>query len=251
MGATVVDPSNNKVGTVGQVYVDPDNGQPNWMSVKTGLFGTSESFVPLEQATWDDEKVHVRYEKDFIKDAPRIDTDGALSEADEHELYRYYGTGTGGSGADTATTGSSDTDRGSVGQEASGPPADTAMTRSEEQLHVSTEKRPTGRARLRKHVVTENETVTVPVTREEVRLEREPISDGNVGPAMDGPAISEQEHEVILNEERVVVDKEAVPVERIRLDKDTVTEQEQVSEEVRKERIDLDDDGTTRPGAGL
>ncbi len=112
-----------------------------------------------------------------------------------------------------------------MGHDTSGPTTDNAMTRSEEQLHVGTETRESGRARLRKYVVTEQETVTVPVQREEVRIEREPITDANRGEALDGPAISEEEHEVVLHEERPVVEKEAVPVERVRLDKETVTEQ--------------------------
>ena len=103
-----------------------------------------------------------------------------------------------------------------------------------------------GRARLRKYVVTENVTESVPVSREEVRLEREPITDANVGNALDGPAISEEEHEVTLHAERAVVEKEAVPVERVRLDKTTVTEQEQVSEGVRKEEIELEGVDETR-----
>jgi uncharacterized protein (TIGR02271 family) len=115
------------------------------------------------------------------------------------------------------------------------------MTRSEEQLHVGTERREAGRARLRKFVVTENVTTTVPVQREEVRIEREPITDANRDEALAGPAISEEEHEVILHEERPVVEKEAVPVERVRLDKETVTENHTVTEEVRKEQIDTDD----------
>jgi uncharacterized protein (TIGR02271 family) len=95
-------------------------------------------------------------------------------------------------------------------------------------------------------VVTENVTQTIPVSREEVRLEREPITDANVGAAVSGPEISEEEHEVILREERPVVEKEAVPVERLRLDTETVTEQETVSEDVRKEQIEADiDDGRT------
>ena len=85
------------------------------------------------------------------------------------------------------------------------------MTRSEEQLRVGTETREAGRARLRKHVVTEQQKVTVPVSREEVRVEREPITDANRGDAYDGPAISEEEHEVTLRAERPVVDNEAVP----------------------------------------
>ena len=134
-----------------------------------------------------------------------------------------------------------------VGHDTSGPTTDRAMTRSEEQLRVGTESREAGRARLRKYVVTEQQQVSVPVSREEVTLEREPITDANRGDAYDGPAISEEEHEVTLHAERPVVDTEAVAVERVRLGKETVTEQQTVSGEVRKEQIDLDGaDGTTR-----
>ncbi|MGR6966258.1 DUF2382 domain-containing protein [Geodermatophilus sp. URMC 61] len=129
---------------------------------------------------------------------------------------------------------------GVVGRDVSGPTTDNAMTRSEERLDVGTRSEEVGRARLRKYVVTENVTETVPVSREEVRVEREPITDANVGQALDGPAISEEEHEVTLHAERPVVDKEAVPVERVRLDKETVTDQERVSADVRKEEIEVD-----------
>ena len=125
------------------------------------------------------------------------------------------------------------------------------MTRSEEQLRVGTERHEAGKARLRKYVVTENVTQTVPVSHEEVRIEREPITDANRGDAYDGPAISEEEHEVILHAERPVVEKEAVAVERVRLDKETVTDQETVTDEIRKEKIELLDDtadGTTTHG---
>src|SRR3712207_7598050 len=130
--------------------------------------------------------------------------------------------------------------RGAVGHDTSGPTTDNAMTRSEERLNVGTRSEEVGRARLRKYVVTENVSETVPVSREEVRVEREPITDANVGNALDGPAISEEEHEVTLHAERPVVEKEAVPVERVRLDKETVTEQERVSSDVRKEEIEVD-----------
>jgi uncharacterized protein (TIGR02271 family) len=120
------------------------------------------------------------------------------------------------------------------------------MTRSEEELRVGTREREAGRVRLRKHVVTENVTKTVPVSHEEVRIEREPITDENRGDALDGPAISEEEHEVVLHAEEPVVEKQVVAKERVRLDKDTVRGEEQVSDEVRKERIDTDGDTTTR-----
>jgi uncharacterized protein (TIGR02271 family) len=90
--------------------------------------------------------------------------------------------------------------------------------------------------------VTENVTKTVPVQREEVRIEREPVTDANADDAMDGPAISEEEHEVTLHTEEPVVEKRAVPKERVRLDKDVVTDEETVSEQVRQERIDMDAD---------
>jgi uncharacterized protein (TIGR02271 family) len=138
------------------------------------------------------------------------------------------------------------------GRDSSDPTGDSAMTRSEEQLHVGTETTQAGRARLRKYVVTENVTQTVPVSREEVRLEREPITDANRDEATSGPEISSDEHEVTLNEERVVVQKETVPVERVRVDKETVTDEQQVSEEVRKEQIELEEGeavGTDRSGA--
>ncbi|MET8834476.1 YsnF/AvaK domain-containing protein [Micromonospora sp. NPDC004540] len=106
--------------------------------------------------------------------------------------------------------------------------------------NVGTEREQAGTARLRKYVVTEQQQVSVPVQREEVRLEREPVTDANIGRAMDGPAISEEEHEVTLHEERPVVAKETVPVERVRLGKETVTDTETVGGEVRKERIEAD-----------
>jgi uncharacterized protein (TIGR02271 family) len=248
VSAPVHDTDGDKIGTVGQIYVDPDTNKPLWATVKTGLFGTSESFVPLEDANWDRESLVVGYDKAKVKDAPRVEVDGALSEEEEDSLYSYYGIGS-GSTTTTGTEGSfNQADRDSftaTGHDTSGPTTDDAMTRSEEQLHVGTERRETGRARLRKHVVTEEQTVTVPVSHEEVRLEREPITDGNVGAATSGPDLSDEEHEVVLTEERPVVQKETVPVERVKLGTETVTDEERVTEDVRHEEIDVDGDGTT------
>ncbi|MFL6129270.1 MAG: YsnF/AvaK domain-containing protein [Mycobacteriales bacterium] len=119
------------------------------------------------------------------------------------------------------------------------------MTRSEEQLRAGTQRVEAGRARLRKYVVTDTEQVDVPVSREEVRLEREPITAANRDAANSGPDISEEEHEVTLHEERPAVRTEAVPVERVRLDTQRVTGTETVSGEVRKERVEVDDESGT------
>jgi uncharacterized protein (TIGR02271 family) len=249
----VIDAKGNKIGGVGQVYLDDQTGEPNWVTVKTGLFGTSESFVPLSGASLAGSDIVVTYDKDTIKDAPRVDADGDITPEEEDSLYSYYGLGgagtTGdrgaaydqGAGYDAATgyDGGADRDA-TVGHDTSGPTTDDAMTLSEERLRVGTQSREAGRARLRKYVVTENVTQTVPVSREEVRIEREPITDANRDQAMSGPAISEEEHEVVLREERPVVEKEAVPVERVRLDTETVTDEVTVNEEVRKEQIETD-----------
>ncbi|MCT1477548.1 MULTISPECIES: PRC and DUF2382 domain-containing protein [Microbacterium] len=239
IGANVTDTEGNKIGKVGQIYVDPTTGRPNWATVVTGLFGTSESFVPLDQADAVDGELRVPHTKDVVKDAPRIDSGTDLTDAEQNELYTYYGHG----GAPATAPADGNTAQ-AEGYDTSGPTTDDAMTRSEEQLHVGTERVETGRARLRKYVVTEQETVSVPVSHEEVRLEREPITDGNVGDALDGPDISEEEHEVVLTEERPVIAKETVPVERVRIGTETKTDTEQVSAEVRKEEIELED-GTT------
>ena len=251
IGSTAQGPD-GKIGTVGEVYLDDETGRPEWATVRTGLFGTKESFVPLAEADLSGSDLRLPYDTDKIKHAPKIDTDGHLSPTEEAELYRYYGiaSGTETARTDTTTTDTTTTDRtndhGTVGHDLSGPTTDNAMTRSEEQLRVGTERVEAGRARLRKYVVSENVTQTVPVSHEEIRVEREPITDANVGNALDGPAISEEEHEVVLHAERPVVAKEAVPVERVRLDTQTVTEQETVNETVRKEQIELDDETTRR-----
>ena len=119
------------------------------------------------------------------------------------------------------------------------------MTRSEEELRVGTAERETGRVRLRKYIVTDEVQQTVPVKREEVRLEREPITDANRDAALSGGDLTEEEHEVTLHTEEPVVEKRTVPKERVRLGKDVEVEERTVSEDVRREEIDIDD-STTR-----
>jgi uncharacterized protein (TIGR02271 family) len=243
----------SKIGSVGQVYLDDQTGQPAWVTVNTGLFGTNESFIPLSEASFSGDRLTVPYDKSKVKNAPNVASDGHLSPEEERELYSYYEVSYSDGDYDTTTTGYADTSTtgytdtsttGTEGYDTSGPTTDDAMTLSEERVHVGTQRREAGRARLRKYVVTENVTQTVPVTREEVVLEREPITDANIGNATSGPDISEEEHEVILHEETPVVEKTVEPVERVRLGTQETTEQRTVTEEVRKERIDTDTDGT-------
>ena len=282
VGATAYDGSGEKIGKVGNVYYDDDTDQPKWLTVHTGLFGGNETFVPMKGADLaGDGRVTVAYDKAMVKEAPNVDEDGHLSPEDEQELYSYYHLGNTTDGQTTADSmvdasnghdtsarngivdradggefegrhtsreenreaGFDGRDQAAVGHDTSGPTTDGAMTRSEEQLRVGTQTHETGRARLRKRVVTETEQATVPVSHEEVRVEREPITDANRGDAYDGPAISEEEHEVTLRAERPVVDTEAVAVERIRMGTNTVHNEESVSGEVRKEVVDVDHAG--------
>jgi uncharacterized protein (TIGR02271 family) len=226
-GRDLIDRDGDKIGSIGNVYLDDRTGQPEWLTVKTGLFGMRESFVPTANARAEGDTVRVPYTKSHVKDAPNVDADGALSEEEESRLYRHYDL--------------SDGER-TAGRDVSGPETDDAMTRSEEEVRVGTTRRETGRARLRKYVVTEHETRTVPVQRERVRIEREPIVGASADKATDGPDISEEEHEVTLHAEEPVVEKRTVPKERVRMDRDTVTGEETVSAEVRKERIEPEGD---------
>lgn len=280
IGKTVYSGEGEKIGKVGQVFLDDESGRPEFLTVNTGMFGTSESFVPVEGASLDGDSVTIPYGKSKVKDAPRVDLDGGhLDESDERRLFEYYGRGYDSSqhqhhdkqqGHDQDKGHDHDQDKGhdhdhdkghdrdhdhdkghdqathdkdmSAGHDTSGPTTDEAMTRSEERLQAGTTTEAAGRARLRKYVTTENETVTVPVRKERAVLESEPVTSSNIDQAADGPAISDEEHEVVLQEERVVVDKVAEPVERVRLGKETVTEQETVSDEVRKENIEVEGD---------
>ncbi|MFI5567260.1 DUF2382 domain-containing protein [Streptomyces sp. NPDC051740] len=278
----VYDGDGNKVGDAKHVFLDDASGRPEWVTVKTGMFGSSESFIPIRDAALVKDHLEVPYPKDKIKGAPNVDIDagGHLSVDEEHRLYDYYGidwgsvltepgerdrspgmdtAGTAGAAgtagmagrrgdasrtapgaADTAgTAGTADTE-GRRSEARTRGRGDDAMTRSEEHMRVGVERHETGRARLRKYVVTEEVQQTVPVRHEEVRVEREPITDANRGDAMSGPAFKEDEHEVTLHEERPVVETEAVPVERVRMTTEEKTADETVRGQVRKERIEAE-----------
>ncbi len=257
IGATAYDSSGDKIGKVGQLFLDDETGQPEFITVNTGLFGTSESFVPVEDATFDGDRLTVPFAKDKVKDAPKVDLDGNhLDREDERRLYEYYGRsyqeweGSGrsdlGSGLGSGVGSDLGSGVGREGGDLSGPETDNAMTRSEEHLEAGTVDQEAGRVRLRKYVTSETEQQTVPVRKEQAVVEREPVTGSNLDQALDGPEISEEEHEVVLHEERAVADTVAEPVERVRLGTETVTEQETVSGEVRKEHIETEGDVKNR-----
>ncbi|MGP3771441.1 PRC and DUF2382 domain-containing protein [Streptomyces sp. SDT5-1] len=300
VGLTAYDRTGEKIGSVERVYLDDRTGKADWVTVKTGLFGMKETFVPLSGATHDGDRLNVRYTREAVKDAPRVDADQHLDESEKNELYRHYGmtrpsadsgtgrtgmAGTSGgasggmSGGTAGTAGAAGTaglagagagagagamgTRSGAGSESGGRHAGAAerepamragaggdgkadeMIRYEERLRVGVEEQEVGHAHLRKTVETENVTTSVPVSHEEVRVVREPIreGDGHKG------KISEAETEVTLHAERPVVRKETVPVERVRLETERVTETKEVSDTVRKEKIEFDNPkGDGMPG---
>lgn len=284
---TVYDPDGEKVGKISQVWLDDRSGRPEWVSISTGLFGTKESFVPLLGAHRNEEGLQVAYRKDIVKEAPRVEADGHLDQSEEQALYRHYSLH-GSKGSDSLrsdkTTGAAGTPgaagtAGAMGGAASQRrPGDAAaagmvgerrgagaregmegaegvegmdMIRSEERLRVGKTESEVGHARLRKVVVTENVTTTIPISHEEVRLVREPIKEGDRGVRA---RIHEEEREVTLHAERPVVRKEAVAVERVRLETDKVTEQQEITDTVRKEQVEFDEPtggrGQERRGGG-
>ncbi|MGM1029095.1 MAG: DUF2382 domain-containing protein [Actinomycetota bacterium] len=242
---TVYDSNGDKIGGVNQVYTDDNTGEPQFVTVNTGLFGTRESFVPVRGATMRGDDLHVPYTKDFVKDAPNIDADGHMEESEQDDLFRYYDySGGRDAGLGDRDSGLGDRDA-AVGVGGLGDGTrdrdldDDSIVRREEQLRVGTERVESGRLRIRKHVVTEQQTVTVPVEREEFEVVREPLDGTSTG-----GALGDDEIAITTHEERPVVDKQVVDAERIGVEKRTVTDQERVQADVAKEEIDIDRDGT-------
>lgn len=239
IGKNVYDLDGQKAGTATGLYISDASGAPEWAAVKTGLFGSKESLVPLAGARTDETGLHVRTRKDIIKDAPHLETDGHLSGQQVMDLYRHYGldSGTTPQGRNAA--------RGTA--MATGTQPEQSVIRSEERLRAGTETVESGRVRLHKYVVTEDQQITVPVQHEEVHVTREPLSAGDEqARAAGSPAgIGEEDVEVVLHEERPVVATETVPVERVGLSAQTVREERQVRGTVRREEVEIDD--STKP----
>lgn len=263
--ATAFDKDGEKLGSVKEVYLNDQTGQPDFVEVGHGLFGMSSSLVPLRGHRLDGENLRLAFSKDRIQDAPNIDDDAHLSENDQNTIYRHYqidtaenvesydadhadraGRHVSGENAHTRDADLHDNKFQTPDARVPGADTDTAddrdsLIRSEERLNVDKERVTTGDARLRKYVVHDTETVEVPVEREEVRVERTPV-DPTDSRAGRGGALGEDEASVTLHEEHVNVTKDSVPVEEVRLDKKTVRDTETISEDVAHEEIDVDGD---------
>lgn len=246
-GSPVVGSDGSKIGTVADIYFDKETRKPEWALVNTGLFGSKHSFVPVTNASVEGDQLRVPFTKDQVKDAPNLDDDGELSQDEELTLSKHYGMNYTEAPSDTGLpqgggTGMVDTDVTERDRPVGDVKADVkggqdSMTLSEEELKVGTMRRPSGLARLRKHVVEEKVSTTVPVEHQEATIHREPMTDGSTG-----ATLGEEEIEVTLTDEEVVVDKEVVAKERVSLDVETETEQAQVEETVAKEVVEIEGD---------
>lgn len=269
--STVFATDGDKIGSVGQVYLDDVTNEPTFVTVKTGLFGARETFVPLQQAQTTADGITVPFEKSFVKDAPNVDADGSLTPEEEQRIYEYYSmeysaadydgdvrrddvrTDAGAAGvagtagvagvADRRDEAVVDGDRRDVADRDRRDVTDAdSVVVKDEHLNVGTERRASGRVRLRKQAYTTTETVEVPVTREEVVVERESVDPNSAEARTAG---RDGDVEVTTYEETPVVNK-TVDAEKVSLGKRQVQDTETVTEEVRHEDVKVDGDATDR-----
>lgn len=217
-GVEVIGAGGVKLGKVDNLYVDNDTNQPEWVAVKSGLFGTHVSLVPIKNAQFDGTELSVPFDKEQLKSAPHHHPNSDLSPLSEKYLYNHYGM--------------------PYSPHSGSPVADSQHIKPEDQTgtHARGTSGPTGR--LRKYWGTKNATKTVPVSREEVRLEREPGTEANRDDAMSGWVIVAEEHEFTLLGDKAVVVKETVVLERELLGIATVVGEDTVSDAGRQEQID-------------
>lgn len=241
-GTEVLGTDGSKLGQVEEIYFDNETARPEWAAVKTGLFGRKLALVPLATAQQTAEGLQVPFDKAKVKDAPHHDPGSDLTIPQEEELFSYYGVPYGGDTATALTGQGRPSDGGVAGAQGVATGDDQAMTRSEEEVTAGKVRQEAGRIRLRKWIETEPVEFNVPVEREQAHIEREPITEANRGDAMSGPELRENVHEETLYEEHVETDKQVVPKERVRVEKESQVGEERVSEEVAKERVDIEKD---------
>jgi uncharacterized protein (TIGR02271 family) len=276
----VVDEGGSKIGKVDDLFLD-ESDQPEYFGVKMGFLGTSSTLIPADIATINNEQgfIEISQPKSTVQDGPAFDDDREITPDYENEVRSYYGLGpiessgsygdyegeetNGHSGAGTTdsttagTVGSGmsmgDTETGEFrehdrNQEGLSQPGsdledELRMQRSEEELRAGTREREAGSVKVRKRVRTDREQIEVPTRREEVSVERVPVS----GEATEAQ-IGADEVVVPVVEDEVVVQKKPVAKEEIRIRKDVVHERQIVEEDVRREEVDIEDDTRHRRG---
>jgi uncharacterized protein (TIGR02271 family) len=269
IGSRVIEGDGQVLGTVQQIFTDDKNGTPVWAKIRAG---TRELFVPLSGSRVTEDGLSVPFDTQKIMSSPDVGVERHMSVAQTAELNRHYGvtvpaqdgppdadTGRGPARRDQTQAGQPRPGEAGQGKDTADGPARGEsrrgdadgrsdergadfLIRTEERVDVDTQMLESGRARLHKYVDTEPVERTVHAYHEEYDIERVPISaqeqvSGEIG---------EAELEVILHEERPVLRKQAVPVERVRLKVRRVDEDRTLRDEIRKERVEIEPDGGGR-----
>ncbi len=269
IGSTAYGSDGETVGTVETFYTDDRTGATTWVSISSGLLGRKQVIAPADDATFLDGRLQLTVPADAVSGAPRMGGEH-LSPAEEDDLRRHYARGVTPGGDDAellsgaadpapvdSTAGRHETPRhgapvDDTGRAAAAGAGDGSMVRSEEQLRVATERVVDRRMRVVKYVVTEEVQVTVPVRREEIRIEEVPLdaSDTDGGLVTEGDTLHDGSaagslpgrlpEEIVLHAERPVVTVEVVPVERVRLRTEVVAGETSVTETVEREQVTVD-----------
>jgi uncharacterized protein (TIGR02271 family) len=232
-GYEVYDQSGSKIGKVDDLFVD-ESDNPEYIGVKMGFLGTSSTLIPWQLATVDEAsgRIDVSVDKETAKNGPAFDDDREITPEFEQQVYSYYGlsrsSGSESSGSYEAYQGAETTEEDEL-----------RVQRTEEELRAGTREREAGALNVRKRVRTDREQIEVPTRHEEVSVERVPV-DGAATEA----EIGDDEVSIPVTEEEVVVEKRPVAKEEIRVRKDVVEDTEVVEEDVRREEVDIDDQTT-------
>jgi uncharacterized protein (TIGR02271 family) len=227
-GAPVVSNDGEQIGEVEEIFLDNETGKPEWVSLSTGMLGTKHALVPLEGAEVQKNAISVPYAAGQVKDSPKVDA-AEISQEQEQEIYAHYGLAYGESRSDSGLP--------EGGAPTSSTTDEAEFVRSEEELSVGKQQVHAGTARLRKWVETEPVSADVELQREAARVTREPINE-----PVSGAEIGDQEVEVPLSAEQATVQKQTVAKERIGVEKDVETETQTISDDVRRERVEIDGD---------
>jgi uncharacterized protein (TIGR02271 family) len=235
-GYEVYDQNGEKIGKVDDLFVD-ENDNPEYIGVKIGLLGTSSTFIPIDLITVDESagRLDVATDKETAKNGPAFDDDREITPEYENQVYSYYGLQRSQTTAEPAAYGAYPTETTDVDE--------LRIQRSEEELRAGTREREAGALNVRKRVVTDRESIEVPTHHEEVTVERVPVE----GAATEAE-IGDDEVIVPVTEEEVVVEKRPVAKEEVRIRKDVVEDTEVVEEDVRREEVDIDDATERRLG---
>ena len=228
-GYEVYDRNGEKIGKVDDLFVD-ENDQPEYIGVKMGFLGTSSTLIPMDLVTVAESsgRIEVSVDKATAKNGPAFDDDREITPEYENQVYSYYGLQRSEPSAEPAAYGaypSETTDEDEL-----------RIQRSEEELRAGTRERQAGAINVRKRVVTERQQMEVPTRHEEVTVDRVPVE----GKATEAE-IGEDEVRIPVTEEEVVVEKRPVAKEEVRIRKDVVEDTEVVEEDVRREEVDVDD----------